>query len=799
MMKKKILSLGWAALAAALAGFGEVVYVSPSGDDAAAGSREAPLKTLEAARDRLRQAADGRRELVMLAGDYFLPDTFRLSAADDGLVLRGEKPGAATLWGGEAVSGWQKDPASGFWHAAVSPKAAAAKFRMLLKDGSPLPVARYPGGTNRFAHLTKWNVKIMPSLQGGWQRKPTEEERSVMAYDPKDIPDTLDLMNADLRLFHMWSDSLCVVSNVDRAAHTLVTARPASWAMGAAGRNRYELLNVREGLLEDGQWYCDRAAGRVWYRAKAGEDPNRAKFVVPVLPSVIEVSPCRKGRYHRELWSRGLTFRDFAVRAAQPSVNEMASFGGSAVRAAIEVNTSDGLVVEGVNVCGTAGAGMNFTDIAHARIVNCDIRETGARGAGIGGWAGTGDNLFASNRICDVGLVYRSSAAFYAGGTNSVFRANEICRIPYCGIIGSGTGNLYEENYIHHVMQVLHDGGAIYGNLTRCTLRHNVVHDITPDGRGYGVHAYYADEGSVDCVIEDNYAEGVAVPTHQHMTKGTVVRGNTLVNKQGDLRISFARSYDCAFSNNLLVAGGKVELGEPDAVPHWANNRVVRPSDPKDPRSRRVIELWNPERPQLRRMWIPAAPRMARPPKLDGVFDKGEWPLDWTTLARGADRHASGFTAAVVRFGYDDDNLYVSFLTSAFKFCRLTRGDQWGVDDGVEVVFEGGRRIRGYFSGKTEIAPAAFAAAGVEIVGGQKPGFDPKRTWENHNIGQYEIKVPLRALGIGKIDAKTRLKLNACCYVSEYRQYKYLEGTCDWPDGQKGGETPAALSFAVGK
>ena len=792
-MKK--LTMAMSAFILGLSAMADVVYVSPAGNDAADGSRSTPLRTLEAARNRLRKAPEGQRELVMLAGDYFLADTFRLSNEDNGLLLRGEKPGVVTLWGGEAVTGWKKDPASGFWFATVSPKAAAAKFRMLLKDGAPLPVARYPGGTNRFAHLTKWDVKIMSSLQGGWQRKPTEAERSVMAYDPKDIPDSLDLMNADLRLFHMWSDSLCTVSNVNRAAHTLVTARPASWAMGAAGRNRYEILNVREGMLEDGQWYCDRAAGCVWYRAKTGEDPNRAKFVVPVLPSLIEVSPCKKGRYHRELWSRGLAFKDFTVSSAQPSVSEMASFGGSAVKAAIEVNTSDGLVVEGVNVLGTAGAGMNFTDITHARIVNCDIRETGARGAGIGGWAGAGDNLFASNRICDAGLVYRSSAAFFAGGTNSIFRANEICRIPYCGIIGSGTGNLYEENYIHHVMQVLHDGGAIYGNLTRCTLRRNVVHDITPDGKGYGVHAYYADEGSVDCVIEDNYAEGVAVPTHQHMTKGTVVRGNTLVNKDGDLRISFARSYDCAFSNNLLVAGGKVELGEPDAVPHWGGNRLIRPADPTDPKSRRRIELWNPERPQLKRAWLRPVPRMSKPPKLDGVFDNGEWPLYWNTLDRSADRHASCFTAATVRMGYDDENLYVSFFTSAFKFCKLTRGEKWGEDDGVEIVFEGGRRVRGYFSGKTEVLPAEFASAGVEIVGGQKPGFDPKRTWENHNIGHYEIKIPFKALGIEKPAEKMSIPFNACCYVSDYHQYKYIEGTCDWPDGTKGGETPAKMTL----
>ena len=53
------------------------------------------------------------------------------------------------------------------------------------------------------------------------------------------------------------------------------------------------------------------------------------------------------------------------------------------------------------------------------------------------------------------------------GGKNVSVRRNEIYDAPYSGIIGGGTDMLYEENCIHHVMRVLHDGAAIYGNAAK--------------------------------------------------------------------------------------------------------------------------------------------------------------------------------------------------------------------------------------------------------------------------------------------------------------------------------------------
>jgi len=729
------------------------------------------------------------REIRLTAGRFYLPRPIELTAAHSNLVLRGAGAGRTFLYGGVRVTGWTKEKGTPFCLAPL-PASCTNVFRTLVKDGTLAPVATYPGGTNRFSHLGQFAPKILSSLQGGWQRKPTDAECREMPYRVEDLPDTVDLANADIRLFHMWSDSLCTVSNVDRAAHVLWTRQPANWAMGAGNRRQYEVLNVREGMTEPGRWYLDRAKRVLHYWPKPDEDLSKIVFVAPTLPYVIGINRDVRAKRNRRLWARNVVIADLTVSASAPSVGEMSNFGGSAITAAVSSDMTDGLRLENVNVSEVGGAGISMDNATHCVLAGCDVRNTGARGFAFGGWAAAGDNLIVSNRICDVGLVYRGACGLAAGGTNLVVRRNEICRIPYCGIIGGGSDNLYEENYIHHVMQVLHDGGAIYGNLTRCVLRRNVVHDVVPDGKGFGVHAYYPDEGSRDCLIEDNYAEGVGTPSHNHMTVRTVVRGNTFVFRD-KMHISFSRSHDCAFSNNTLVCAGDLTIGDPDAVPHWENNFAIRPSDPENAASRRVVGLWTPDRPQQKKRWEgqSKARRVARPPVLDGAFGADEWPLTWEAIDRTADRHKSGFSGAMVRFAWDDEHLYVAFQSAAFRDSTVSEGAVWGKDDGIELLFTDGRRVRAFFAGASEIVPQDFAAAGVRVASANDRSGKP---WRNRNVARYEISVPWKALGVAP-KAGLKVPFNACAFMSEYGQLKYWEGVAPYPDGTPAGETPSVI------
>lgn len=739
-------------------------------------------EALHKAVERALSRPEAPREIVLNPGEYFLtqPVTLKGTGASN-ITIRAEKPGSVTLYGGVKLTGWSREQGTPCYVAQVPDweQGVSIPFRSLVVNGEWAPIATYPGGTNRLSHTGRFDLPLLSALAGHWPRKPTHEELVTMPYRPEDLDDAMRLENADIRLYHMWSDSLCTVSNVDRKAHVLCVREGPAWPMGARNRRQYEVLNVREGLTKPGTWYLDRDTGRVHYWPRPGENPSRLVVVAPTLRRVISVEG---ERWNPRARIPGLVLRNLTVMACTPGPEERGSFGGSSISAAVSLVGVRDVTLENVAIRNVGGAGLLVANGRNVRVSGCDVSFTGARGAGFDTCS---DCTFADSRIADVGLVYRSSCGMGFGGSNMVARANEICRAPYCGIIGGGSDNLYESNTIHHVMQVLHDGAAIYGGLQRCVMRGNVVRDIVANGQGFGVHAYYADEGSRDCVIEDNYAEGVGSLVHNHMTLRTVVRNNRLVSP-GDLAVSFQGSSDCTFSNNTLVCDGRLTVTDPDAVPHWERNVVVRAPDAKPQDGLGEDGAWTPARPLPRAKAAVDVPRAAKPPVLDGVFASGEWTERRSSLDRTRDGRGSGFSTANVRFAWDDDCLYAALMAASYGNSPVSLGSTWGKDDGVGLELPNGVRVRGYLSGANELRPSA---AGIRAWTGRDPAVDPKKPWQNQHVGHYEFAIPWTALGlVPKPGLKVRF--NAFAYMSELGAFKCWEGAGAAP----GGDSPAEPS-----
>jgi hypothetical protein len=95
------------------AGTGRALFVGPNGDDAAAGSREAPWATIQRAVD----AAEPGDVITILAGTYFQNTTIRRSGkADAYITLRGEGAGhgkAGNAEGAESAESAEKDKDAG--------------------------------------------------------------------------------------------------------------------------------------------------------------------------------------------------------------------------------------------------------------------------------------------------------------------------------------------------------------------------------------------------------------------------------------------------------------------------------------------------------------------------------------------------------------------------------------------------------------------------------------------------------------------------------------------------------------
>ena len=231
------------------------------------------LSSLEAARDAARNAGPGPHRILVQPGDYFLTAPLQLDSRDNGLTIEAAVAGKTTLYGGRLVTGWLRDGEK-FWYAELpGVKEGTWDFRALVVNGRMPERARMPE-TGTFLHRTKFDVPWLSSVAGGWARIPTQQELTAMEYDPKDLPATLDVRNAEVRVYHMWDESLAGTSANDTLRHVLTFAPALKSPAGAFGVKKYVVFNTREGMTKPGQWYLDRTAGRVHLACESQADDD---------------------------------------------------------------------------------------------------------------------------------------------------------------------------------------------------------------------------------------------------------------------------------------------------------------------------------------------------------------------------------------------------------------------------------------------------------------------------------------------------------------------------------------------
>jgi hypothetical protein len=758
---------------------GATFVVAPNGDDANPGTEQQPLATLEAARDAARRAEEGPHRIVVMPGDYFLSATFALDARDNGLTIEAGEGGQATLHGGRVVTGWKRD-GDRLWSAELpGVKEGDWDFRALMVDGRLAERARLPeSGT--FLHKSEFDVRWLSSVGGGWERKPTEEELTTMLYDPSDVPAALAVDNAEVRVYHMWDESMVGVAANDRQRHALIFSTPAKSPPGAFGVKKYVIFNTREGMARPGQWYLDRNAGALVYWPLAEEDMARARIVAPRLERIVSVVGTR------EKPVENVTIRGLALRATTTPL-KAGGFGAYAFDGALRLDWARQCTLERLDVGCVGGQGILANQLADCRIVECHVHQAGACGIKVGGRT----SLVARCHIHDVGKYYPSAIALPAYSSAAVdekglhLYRNEIHDAPYSGIAGGGENLRIEENLIYRVMREMQDGAAIYGGMRRAVLRGNVVRDVQKVGEGYGASAYYLDEGALDCIVERNVAVGVDRPSHNHIARNTIIRDNVFI-ADGDMSLTFGRSAGCTFERNTLFAPGKITISQPNAIRVWNDNVLYRGGLGKEGRARAftIDDAMPAADPPKRMTWSAAAVRVAEPPALDGEIGSDEWPGSLLRLDRDPTRWPASGAPVFAELAYDDQCLYVALNVVTFDVSTLGTGKVLGEDDGAEVSISGnapdGRPVtfvmRGFPDGTVESVPDAGAPADAARRLGEAVGFVAKPYGKTRGGWRSEWSLPFESLGI---DPKPGLKIpfNLAVYRSEDQVWRLWEGT----------------------
>ena len=752
-----------------------IFYVSPAGKDTNSGSREQPMKTLETARDAARKDTSGSNRIVIMAGEYFLSKPFELNTQDNGLIVEGDSSGKVIINGGSIINNWYRD-GDNFWCSDLPEvKEGLWDFRSLVVNGRMVDRARYPD-SGTFFHQQVWDVKLFPTIPESWERKPTPEELITMAYNPKDIPRTLDVKNAEVRVYHMWNESLVGVARNDTLRNELIFSTPCINAPGAFGIKKYIIWNTREGMTRPGQWYLDRTKGRVVYWPLKDEVMVSAKVIAPRIEEIFTVSGTKEKNVE-EITIRGLIFNITTIPL------KPAGFGATAFKGAVNFAFANRCTIDNLEIFNVAGLGVTAQQMSNCRFINCDIHNTGGAGVKFNGY----NSFISQNKVHDIGLNYPSAAGIYVNGDSMHIYRNEVYNIPYSGMIVGGTKHLVEENHIYRVMRELHDGAAIYGSGKKWILRGNLVHDIVADGRGFGISAYYFDAGASENIVERNVSINVNRPIHCHVASNIIYRDNTFITEK-DMVLSFQRSADVDFERNTLIVPGKLSVTQANGIKTWKDNIIYRNGkEVNNVLQAFTIDSTMPTVTYPSRKTEPAkAVRVTKQPVLDGNIELNEWPGEFHYLGREPSRLSTSGWPPIVKFSYDDKNIYLGITVVMLDPTKISVGSVWGKDDGLELSVAGKNSdgkpgnylIRLYSDGTFQ----SLTDAGLNIESANRLKKEirivTKAQQPQKKGGGWssEWAIPFKVLGI-KPSIGMKIAFNLCAFSNEYGKWHCWEGT----------------------
>ncbi|AWW41823.1 right-handed parallel beta-helix repeat-containing protein [Streptomyces cadmiisoli] len=277
------------------------LFVAPGGNDRGKGSKSSPFKTIERARDHIRDKGlnqSGRMRcdihVNLRAGDYPVKRTVDLDDRDSGtqghrVVYRSyDGPGKARVTGAEAVTGW-KEYKDGIYRADVG---TDQPFYTLFEDGKRATTARYP---NRAAD-DKWS----PYMTSVLKEPEKEAVRQWLYSNPGEWDLDWDLSNAQVMIWSggswSWFTDTVPIRDWNQPKNQMTLKYWTRYALiNSRGGSRYFLQNSLDFLDQAGEYYMDFKAGQLYYKPRGDiDDVTVLRPTVKTLFNLAGADPSRR-------------------------------------------------------------------------------------------------------------------------------------------------------------------------------------------------------------------------------------------------------------------------------------------------------------------------------------------------------------------------------------------------------------------------------------------------------------------------------------------------------------------------
>lgn len=496
------------------------IYVSVSGNDGAAGTKEAPLASFFAARDTARKLrAEGKTGTIKIAvgaGQYRM-NGFTLGKEDSDTEWRVLGDGEVMIDGGLHISDEGIVPLTDDEKARLHGDAAEKvvkidlkKYGLTEKDwdiiypvGCYATADRYDGaptgtGCEVFCNGQRMSLARYPNegeylrLSGVMdQGEPNEFPPQNYCHkysslrNPKPGAYVIDY-NTNMRLknwksyediwmfgwfYFDWADASTPVESFDPDIRLVRPKYVANY--GAREGALYYFFNVFDELDVPGEYYIDRKNGFLYVYPTA----ENAE-----IDMSLTLDPLIRADGTDKLVLDGFTFRGTRANA-------------------LEIRGDD-CVIENCGIYAVYGDAIHLNGYRNT-VRFCEISHVGKGGiimsSGDRANQISGDSRIENNLIHDwaeVYMTYQAAICFHGVGFHVAH--NEMYNAPHAAVLYGGNDNIFEYNLIHDTVRLSGDAGAIYsggswldyGNI----LRYNCIYNTDGDENHCPGAAIYWDD-----------------------------------------------------------------------------------------------------------------------------------------------------------------------------------------------------------------------------------------------------------------------------------------------------------------
>jgi hypothetical protein len=580
-----------------------IYYVSNEGYDHWSGQlpepnqarTDGPLASPDRAKELIREYKLTNKEemtytVVLRGGKYVVTEPITFDERDSGAIWYKAYPNEIpVIDGGRVLSGWQEEALGSLkvWTLELPKvKNGSWYFNQLFVNDERRNRPRLP----------KKGLYEIADVPGMTFEDPIVAGSNTFKFKQGDIQTWKNLQDVHIVVPHFWTDEHMPISSVDTERNLVSSSRTSIFVLKddfIPKYAKYYVDNIFEALTEPGEWYLDRADGKLYYAPMEGEVMEACTIIAPMARQLVKLV----GKPEADLYVEGITFSGIHFRHTDwilPSGGGE-RFGNPGIDYATApqaaINVPGVIYMEGsrqitIEQCTIANIGWYGIELSEGcsdiRIIHNQLRDLGAGGIKIDGvdvdgavCRRTGNNVITDNVICSGGRVFHSAIGVVL--THSF--GNEVCHnrihdFYYSGISSGwvwGYGpsismnNRFEYNHIYNLGHgLLSDMGGIYllGAQPGTVIRHNVIHDI--EKSNYGGWGIYMDEGSSYVLIENNICYHTSSQSfHQHYGRENMVRNNIFAfGGEGPVALTRGEEHNSfTFMRNIVISKGKPMIG----------------------------------------------------------------------------------------------------------------------------------------------------------------------------------------------------------------------------------------------